>query len=134
MDMKDEEFTRLSINRERGFGGEAPESDRGGQQNASAFASGGPAVPPKASLFDNPLFNLLGEAEVQIGQRGKGIRIKCQLWRTEGGVIVRPKGIEMDGDTEERRLVEECVLECWGELEEYVKAAHRRDAENAEEG
>ena len=40
----------LSINREWGFGGEAPESDRRGQQNASAFASGGPAVPPKAPL------------------------------------------------------------------------------------
>jgi Tol biopolymer transport system component len=38
----------LYKNRERGFGGVAPESDRGGQQNASAFASGGPAVPPKA--------------------------------------------------------------------------------------
>jgi protoporphyrinogen oxidase len=57
----------LSINRERGFGGEAPESDRGGQQNASAFASGGPdpegntvrlsppvgAVPPKAQLLES---------------------------------------------------------------------------------
>jgi tRNA(Ile)-lysidine synthase len=40
----------LSINRERGFGGEAPESEGGGQQNASAFASGGPAVPLKAQL------------------------------------------------------------------------------------
>jgi ribosomal protein RSM22 (predicted rRNA methylase) len=40
----------LYENRERGFGGEAPESDRGGQQNASAFASGGPSVPPKAPL------------------------------------------------------------------------------------
>jgi rifampicin phosphotransferase len=42
----------LYNNRERGFGGAAPESDRGGQQNASAFASGGPTVPPKAPLKD----------------------------------------------------------------------------------
>ncbi|MCD4812915.1 DUF294 nucleotidyltransferase-like domain-containing protein [bacterium] len=40
----------LSINRERGFGGEAPESDRRGRQNASAFASGEPMVPSKALL------------------------------------------------------------------------------------
>ena len=41
----------LYKNRERGFGGGAPESDRRGQQNASAFASGGPAVPLKAPLL-----------------------------------------------------------------------------------
>jgi hypothetical protein len=33
----------------------------------------------------------------------------------------------MDGDAEERRLMEEVVLECWGELETWIRIESGRE-------